>query len=82
VVNDSKSWSWLPSGAWSQGAVGLLVFVGLARYLRVGHSTPQLTSDTYAHLSPRHLVAEAERISYPDPAQCTAKVVELAAGRS
>lgn len=34
----------------------------------LGHSTPQLTSDTYAHLSPRHLAGEAERVSYPEPA--------------
>jgi integrase len=33
----------------------------------LGHSTPQLTSDTYAHLSPRHLAGEADRISYPEP---------------
>jgi len=33
----------------------------------LGHSTPQLTSDTYAHLSPRHLAGEADRIAYPEP---------------
>lgn len=33
----------------------------------LGHSTPQLTSDTYAHLSPRHLAGEAERVTYPEP---------------
>ena len=33
----------------------------------LGHSTPQLTSDTYAHLSPRHLVGEADRVEYPEP---------------
>jgi integrase len=33
----------------------------------LGHSTPQLTSDTYAHLSPRHMAGEAERIAYPEP---------------
>jgi integrase len=32
----------------------------------LGHSTPQLTSDTYAHLSPRHLAGEADRVSYPE----------------
>jgi integrase len=31
----------------------------------LGHSSPQLTSDTYAHLSPRHLAGEADRISFP-----------------
>jgi integrase len=35
----------------------------------LGHSTPQLTSDTYAHLSPRHLAGEADRVSYPEPNQ-------------
>jgi integrase len=35
----------------------------------LGHSTPQLTSDTYAHLSPRHMAGEADRVSYPEPAQ-------------
>jgi integrase len=33
----------------------------------LGHSTPQLTSDTYAHLSPRHLAGEADRVSFPAP---------------
>jgi integrase len=33
----------------------------------LGHSTPQLTSDTYAHLSPRHMAGEADRVSYPVP---------------
>jgi integrase len=33
----------------------------------LGHSTPQLTSDTYAHLSPRHLAGEADRVAYPEP---------------
>jgi integrase len=33
----------------------------------LGHSTPQLTSDTYAHLSPGHLVGAVERVAYPDP---------------
>ena len=33
----------------------------------LGHSTPQLTSDTYAHLSPRHMAGEAERVLYPEP---------------
>ena len=35
----------------------------------LGHSTPQLTSDTYAHLSPRHLAGEADRVSYLEPAK-------------
>jgi integrase len=34
----------------------------------LGHSTPQLTSDTYAHLSPQHLAGEADRVSYPEGA--------------
>lgn len=40
----------------------------------LGHSTPQLTSDTYAHLSPRHLAGEADRVAYPEPAP-PAKVI-------
>jgi integrase len=44
----------------------------------LGHSTPQLTSDTYAHLSPRHLAGEADRVAYPEPAG-PAKVLSLAA---
>jgi integrase len=35
----------------------------------LGHSTPQLTSDTYAHLSPRHMAGESDRVTYPEPAQ-------------
>ncbi|HEY4188334.1 MAG TPA: site-specific integrase [Polyangia bacterium] len=34
----------------------------------LGHSTPQLTSDTYAHLSPGHLASAADRVSFPEPA--------------
>jgi hypothetical protein len=41
----------------------------------LGHSTPQLTSDTYAHLSPGHLAGEADRVQYPEPP--SAKVVGL-----
>jgi integrase len=33
----------------------------------LGHSTPQLTSDTYAHLSPRHMAGEPDRVTYPEP---------------
>jgi integrase len=44
----------------------------------LGHSTPQLTSDTYAHLSPRHLAGEAERIAYPEPVEA-AKVLPFEA---
>jgi integrase len=44
----------------------------------LGHSTPQLTSDTYAHLSPKHLAGEADRVTYPDPAH-PAKVVPFSA---
>jgi integrase len=42
----------------------------------LGHSTPQLTSDTYAHLSPRHLAGEAERVTYPEPGK-PARIVPL-----
>jgi integrase len=35
----------------------------------LGHSTPTLTSETYAHLSPGHLAGEADRVSYPEPAR-------------
>ncbi len=43
----------------------------------LGHSTPQLTSDTYAHLSPRHLAGEADRVTYPAPPE-PAKVIPIA----
>jgi integrase len=33
----------------------------------LGHSTPQITSDTYAHLSPAHLAGAADRVSFPKP---------------
>jgi integrase len=33
----------------------------------LGHSTPQLTSDTYGHLSPSFLAQQADRVSYPRP---------------
>ena len=35
----------------------------------LGHSTPQITSDTYAHLSPGHLAGAADRMSFPKPAE-------------
>jgi integrase len=44
----------------------------------LGHSTPQLTSDTYAHLSPKHLAGEADRVAYPAPAE-PAKVLPFSA---
>ena len=34
----------------------------------LGHSTPQITSDTYAHLSPAHLAGAADRMSFSKPA--------------
>jgi hypothetical protein len=34
----------------------------------LGHSTPQITSDTYAHLSPAHLAVAADCVSFPVPA--------------
>ena len=43
----------------------------------LGHSTPQLTSDTYAHLSPAHLAGEGDRVAYPEPGQ-PAKVLPFA----
>lgn len=43
----------------------------------LGHSTPQITSDTYAHLSPGHLAGAADRMSFPKPAEA-AKVVPFA----
>lgn len=33
----------------------------------LGHSTPQLVSDTYGHLSQEHLAGAADRISFPVP---------------
>jgi len=44
----------------------------------LGHSTPQITSDTYAHLSPRHLAGEADRVAYPAPSE-PAKVLPFVA---
>jgi len=34
----------------------------------LGHSTPVITSETYAHLSPDHMAAAADRILFPSPA--------------
>lgn len=34
----------------------------------LGHSTPQITSDTYAHLAPDHLAGQGDRVSFPVPA--------------
>jgi integrase len=42
----------------------------------LGHSSPQLVSDTYAHLSPAHLAGEADRISFPVPG-AGASVIQL-----
>jgi integrase len=42
----------------------------------LGHSSPQLTSDTYAHLSPEHLAGEGDRVSFPAPSE-PAKVLVL-----
>jgi integrase len=47
----------------------------------LGHSTPQLTSDTYAHLSPSHLAGETDRVQYPEP-RVVARVLELSVARS
>jgi integrase len=44
----------------------------------LGHSTPQITSDTYAHLSPAHLAGAADRVSFPIPA-APAKVIPFQA---
>ncbi len=33
----------------------------------LGHSTPVITSDTYAHLSPDHMASAADRIAFPAP---------------
>jgi integrase len=42
----------------------------------LGHSTPQITSDTYAHLSPTHLAGVADRVSFPKPDE-PSRVVQL-----
>jgi integrase len=47
----------------------------------LGHSTPQITSDTYAHLSPTHLAGAADRVSFPTPA-APAKVIVFKGKRS
>jgi len=44
----------------------------------LGHSTPQITSDTYAHLSPAHLAGAADRVSFPTPA-APARVIQFEA---
>lgn len=33
----------------------------------LGHSTPVITSDTYAHLSPDHMASAADRVAFPEP---------------
>jgi len=43
----------------------------------LGHSTPQLTSDTYAHLSQDHMAATADRGSFVPP-QEAGRVLSLA----
>lgn len=46
----------------------------------LGHSTPQITSDTYAHLAPDHLAGQGDRVSFPAPAEVVrAKVIRFAA---
>jgi hypothetical protein len=44
----------------------------------LGHSTPTLTSDTYAHLANGYLSGAADRVRYPAPPPL-AKVISLAA---
>lgn len=44
----------------------------------LGHSTPQLTSDTYAHLSPDHLARAADLVSFPAPTDA-GKILPFAA---
>ena len=61
----------------SHFAMGGGVIFTLQRIL--GHSTPQHTSDTYAHLSPRHLAGESDRVAYPEPA-APAKVLAIGGG--
>ncbi len=44
----------------------------------LGHSTPQITSDTYAHLAPDHLAGQGDRVSFPTPAPAKrAKVIRF-----
>jgi len=42
----------------------------------LGHSTPQLVSDTYGHLSDSHLAGEADRFAFPEPGQ-PAEIIPL-----
>lgn len=35
----------------------------------LGHSTPVITADTYAHLSTEHIASAADRVSFPDPGE-------------
>ena len=46
----------------------------------LGHSTPQLVSDTYGHLSDSHLAGEADRFAFPEPG-LPADVIPLLTGR-
>ena len=46
----------------------------------LGHSTPQLTSDFYAHLSPKHLAGEGDRVSYPSPMEGDGRVLSIDRG--
>ena len=43
----------------------------------LGHSTPVITSDTYAHLSPDHMASAADRISFAPPV-ADAKAIAMA----
>jgi len=43
----------------------------------LGHSTPQITSDTYAHLSPEHLAGAADFVSFPVPKPSKGKILRL-----
>ena len=46
----------------------------------LGHSTPQITSDTYAHLAPDHLAGQGDRVSFPASALAKrAKVIRFVA---
>jgi integrase len=35
----------------------------------LGHSTPVITSETYAHLSPDHMASAADRVAFPEPGE-------------
>jgi hypothetical protein len=57
----------------------VLVPEAVLRQRILGHSAPQITSDTCTHLSPAHLAGAADRVSFPTAAS-TGKVIGIRSG--